>query len=220
MNYWTFTLILLMLSCKNGCKKDVVKIPVDSLDTKTKNLDPAERIYLDSVKAEDPKLAEKLTGFDKDSLLMRIQFQNAANRMGEAYKIGDINNYLSFMLPGLVKAAGGIQKLKAKYESEMKTNHSRFERILSGPVSELGEVLDEKGKSAGWYCLMPQLITFNQNGRTLQAEGYLVGYSPNANHCYFVDISNMPEEKVYNLMPDLYHIVPELPRRGSGYALP
>jgi hypothetical protein len=47
----------------------------------------------------------------------------------------------------------------------------------------------------------------------MRAEGYLVGYSPDMEKCYFVDITRIPDEKVFYLMPDLKYIYERLPKR-------
>ena len=46
---------------------------------------------MDSIVPEDPKLAEKMDGYDRDSFLMRIRFQQAANDMMAAYRAGDLD---------------------------------------------------------------------------------------------------------------------------------
>ncbi len=167
----------------------------------------------DSIKPASAKTAEKLTGFDKDSALMRIAFQQQANAMNRAYMAADYNAYVNYILPSLVKKQGGKAALISKLGSEQKANPLNFEYIKSGPIDDLGEVIDEKENSSGWYCLMPHKSAINTNGNIAQARGYMIGYSPDKKNFYFIDISRIPDEKVFFILPDLQYIFPQLPKR-------
>lgn len=217
-----FFIVGILAGCKNGCGEKTIK--VDAGDTNAVLVDSAnptavDRIRMDSIVPEDPKKGEQLVGFQKDSFLMRIRFQKAANDMMDAYKKGDLDRFLGYILPSVIKAMGGPEKQKEKYAVMMK-ERPKFDKLLTGPVSVLDEVEDLKGKSAGWYCLMPQLSTITENGKKFQIEGLFVGHSPDGQKCYFVEITSMPDHMVFYLMPDLYHVVPELPVRGNRYLLP
>ncbi len=219
--YFIFILSILA-GCKNGCGEKTVK--ADAVDTgaavvNSENPTVADRMKMDSIAPEDPKKAEQMSGYEKDSFLMRIRFQKAANDMMDAYKKGDLDRFIGYILPSMIKAMGGAEKQKEKYAVMMK-ERPKFDKLLTGPVSALGEVEDLKGKSAGWYCLMPQLSTITENGKKVQIEGMFAGHSPDGLKCYFVEITSMPDNMVFYLMPDLYHVAPELPVRGNRYMLP
>ena len=217
-----FFIVGILAGCKDGCGERVIKdYGADSNRSVLDSSNPTavDRIKMDSIVPEDPKKAEQLSGFERDSFLMRIRFQKAANDMMDAYKKGDLDRFVGYILPSVIKAMGGAEKQKEKYKLMMK-ERPKFDKLLTGPVSVLGEVEDLKGKSAGWYCLMPQLSTITENGKKIQIEGMFAGHSPDGKKCYFVEITSMPDNMVFYLMPDLYHVVPELPQRGQRYIIP
>lgn len=153
-----------------------------------------------------------LTGFKKDSVLMRIKFQEEVNAMNRAFKNSDFNAFVEFMHPAIVKKQGK-STLIADLKEDRKCHPMLFKSIISGPLIDVADVIDEKGRSSGWYCLLPHQTTIVQDGRDLRADGYLVGYSPDMKKCYFVDITRIPDEKVFYLMPDLKYIYERLPKR-------
>ena len=153
-----------------------------------------------------------LTGFKKDSLLMRIKFQEEVNAMNRVFKNSDFNAFVKFMHPAIVKKQGE-SSLIADLKEDRKRHPMNFKSIVSGPLLDVADVIDEKGNSSGWYCLLPHQTTILQDGQDMRADGYLVGYSPDMKKCYFVDITRIPDEKVFYLMPDLKYIYERLPKR-------
>ena len=153
-----------------------------------------------------------LTGFKKDSLLMRIKFQEEVNAMNRVFKNSDFKTFVKFMHPAIVKKQGK-SALIADLKEDRKRHPMNFKSIISGPLLDVADVIDEKGNSSGWYCLLPHRTTIVKDGQDMRAEGYLVGYSPDMEKCYFVDITRIPDEKVFYLMPDLKYIYERLPKR-------
>jgi len=133
--------------------------------------------------------------------------------MNAAFKNSDFKTYAKFVLPGLVKKQKGMANVVANLEKDNKKNPLNFTRIVSGPIIDVADVIDQKGKSSGWYCILPHSSSINQNGKEMRADGYLVGYSPDMKECYFVDITRSPDEKVFQLLPDLKFIYERIPRK-------
>ncbi len=142
--------------------------------------------------------------YGKDSVKMSILFQLAANDLGKSYLNKDAKTYAKFTLPSIVKANGGRTNYIQKLQSEFSSDPERIVKILSGPIHRTKALLDEKGFGNGWYCLMPVNI-FRKEGTNIKQEmGWMGGQSlDEGKTIYFIDISNMPKEKIMQIMPDL-----------------
>ena len=172
----------------------------------------AEFVTRDSVKPIDKKVLEGLKGFKKDSVQMRIKFQEEVNKMNLAFKNLDFQTYVKYIHPGVLKKQGGAKSAIASLQKANQNNPMQWKSIVSGPLIDVADVVDEKDKSSGWYCVLPHKSTVVQNGQEMQANGHLVGYSPDMKRCYFIDITRASDEKVFQLMPDLKFIYDRLPR--------
>ncbi|PHX92003.1 MAG: hypothetical protein CK532_05380 [Flavobacteriales bacterium] len=142
--------------------------------------------------------------YGKDSVKMSVLFQLAANDLGKSYLNKNAETYSKYTLPAIVKANGGlpsyIQKLQLKFSSEQES----IVKILSGPIHRIQPLLDEKGFGNGWYCLMPVKIFRKESTEIKQEMGWMGGQTlDEGKTIYFIDISNMPKEKIMQIMPDL-----------------
>jgi hypothetical protein len=208
---------LLAMACGNEPKDDInSKDLLEQAEQKQaqEGANPSmEYITADSVAPISRTQLKGLTGFERDSLEMRILFQEKVNAMNTDFKAQNYLSYSKYILPAILKKQGGSSALNEKLKTDAAQNPLNYKFIKSGPVKDLGEVVDEKGNSSGWYCLMPHHRAINNNGQQMEARGYFIGYSPNKKDCYFVDITGKSDEKVFFLMPDLQYIMPKLPRR-------
>jgi hypothetical protein len=141
----------------------------------------------------------------KDSIKLTIAFQMAANDLGMAYINKDPNTYAKYTLPAIEKAAGGKSAYLQKLQSVFKDpNNPTYTKILSGPIQRTRARLDDQGYLQGWYCLMPVRIFRTEAGKTLQDIKWMGGQSlDEGKTIYFIDITNMPPEKIMQIMPDL-----------------
>lgn len=149
----------------------------------------------------------------KDSLKVAIAFQKVANDMGRAYVAGDAKGYLKYVLPSLMQLQankmGSMEKVIERYEALIDQDQGKIKKILTGPSYLLGEIINDKKQSAGWYCLMPTR-TFENSGEV--REGWLAGMTlDKGEHVFYLDITQVPSDKVFTLMPDLKYLTDELP---------
>jgi hypothetical protein len=214
---WLLLAPIIVLACGNEPKEDInAKELLEEAEKKdaAELANPSmEYVGKDSVAPISRTQLKGLTGFEKDSLEMRILFQEKVNAMNTDYRTSRFLSYANYILPAILKKQGGAKKLQEKMTTDALQNPLNFVFVKSGPVKDLGEVVDEKGHSSGWYCLMPHHRAINNNGQQMEARGYFIGYSPNKKDCYFVDITSKTDEQVNYLMPDLQYVIPKLPRR-------
>ncbi len=150
----------------------------------------------------------------KDSVMMAAAFQHSVNLMGTYYLQGNVQKYLSLVLPSIIeiqtKKAGGFNQVVAKYEKNIQNDIQQIAKIISGPPILLDEIINDKNISAGWYAIIPTRRIL-KNG-TLE-KGWLAAVTYNqGKEIYFIDYTAISDKDVFFLMPDLEYLLDELPR--------
>jgi hypothetical protein len=153
--------------------------------------------YTDTSNLKDP--------LAKDSLRMHIAFQLAANELSTAYINKDANLYAKYTLPAIIKANGGMESYLRKLDLVFKDPGTpAYQKVLSGPLQRTKARLDDQGYLQGWYCLLPVRMFRMESGKTVQDIKWMGGKTlDEGKTIYFIDITNMPPEKVAQIMPDL-----------------
>jgi hypothetical protein len=155
-----------------------------------------------------PKISDTLGLSDpmaKDSIKMHIAFQLAANELSNAYINKDAKIYAKYSLPAIIKANGGIAMYENKLNQVFKDPATpSYFKVLSGPLQRTKAKLDDQGYLQGWYCLLPVRMFRTEAGKTLQDVKWMGGQSlDEGKTIYFIDITNLPPEKIAQIMPDL-----------------
>lgn len=141
----------------------------------------------------------------KDSLKMHVAFQLAANELSGAYLNKDAGTYAKYTLPSIIKANGGDvayrQKLAMVFQDP---GTPSYFKVLSGPLQRTKAKLDDQGYLQGWYCLLPVRMFRTEAGKTMQDIKWMGGQSlDEGKTIHFIDITNLPPEKIAQIMPDL-----------------
>ncbi|MFM6953049.1 MAG: hypothetical protein ACKOXR_07940 [Bacteroidota bacterium] len=155
-----------------------------------------------------PKLSDTANIKDplaKDSLRMHVAFQLAANELSGAYINKDAATYAKYTMPSIIKANGGEATYKQKLDMVFKDPGTpSYFKVLSGPLQRTKAKLDDQGYLQGWYCLLPVRMYRTEAGKTLQDIKWMGGQSlDEGKTIYFIDITNLPPEKIAQIMPDL-----------------
>ncbi|MBL7811611.1 MAG: hypothetical protein JNL57_05265 [Bacteroidetes bacterium] len=199
------SLLLLMLA---ACQPNTgTKTSADTAKTAGTNT-PADSIAPASLK--DTSLL--LTAYAKDSLFISIGFQRAVNAMSLAYRDGNLATYISYLHPSVVKIYGGKDSTLARMKRRDAVNPVKFTRILSGPAKKVEAALDKDGFAHGWYCLMPVRSYRMENGKEVMDIRWLGGQTlDRGKTCHFIDITNVPNNDIYHILPDMRFVLEEEP---------
>ena len=199
---------LLLAFTMGGCNsnKDTETHPTDAVAT-----DPYEKARPGeetSAGIAPPKLADTLGVTDpmaKDSIKVHIAFQLAANELSNAYINKDAKTYAKYTLPAIVKANGGMEAYENKLGMVFSDPETpAYFKLLSGPLQRTKAKLDDQGYLQGWYCLLPVRMFRTEAGKTLQDVKWMGGQTlDEGKTIYFIDITNLPPEKIAQIMPDL-----------------
>jgi len=141
----------------------------------------------------------------KDSIKVHIAFQLAANELSSAYINKDAKTYAKYTLPAIVKANGGIESYENKLGMVFNDPGTpSYFKLLSGPLQRTKAKLDDQGYLQGWYCLLPVRMFRTEAGKTLQDVKWMGGQTlDEGKTIYFIDITNLPPQKIAQIMPDL-----------------
>lgn len=150
----------------------------------------------------------KMESFSVDSLKMCASFQTAANEFTTGYKLKNVAIYAKYLHPSIVNMNGGIEKFKQKLVSYVKQDTAQYRKMVTGPVKRVEAAIDPRGKVTGWYCLMPvQRWPLYGNKNEIKVQ-WLAGQSlDHGQHIYFIDITGIPKEKIYQIMPDFHFLL-------------
>jgi hypothetical protein len=157
----------------------------------------APPVLADTASIKDP--------MGKDSLKMHVAFQLAANELSGAYINKDAATYTKYPLPSIIKANGGEAAYQQKLDMVFKDPATpSYFKVLSGPLQRTKAKLDDQGYLQGWYCLLPVRMFRTEAGKTLQDVKWMGGQSlDEGKTIHFIDITNLPPEKIAQIMPDL-----------------
>lgn len=194
-----------LICCNPNSTKDSDSLPTSQ---STAAYEKAKAGSETSVGIAPPKFSDTINITDplaKDSIKMQIAFQLAANELSAAYINKNAKTYARFTLPTIVTASGGasayLQKLQGVFNNP---NTPVYSKILSGPIQKTKPRLDDQGYLQGWYCLMPVRMFRKEATKTIQDIKWMGGQSlDEGKTIYFIDITNMPPEKIMQIMPDL-----------------
>lgn len=150
----------------------------------------------------------KMESFSVDSLKMCANFQTAANEFTTGYKLKNVAIYAKYLHPSIVSMNGGIEKFKQKLVNYVKQDTAQYKKMVTGPVKRVEAAIDPKGNVTGWYCLMPvQRWPLYGNKNEIKVQ-WLAGQSlDHGQHIYFIDITGIPKEKIYQIMPDFHFLL-------------
>ena len=157
----------------------------------------------------NPDDTANLESFSVDSLKMCVAFQTAANEFTTGYKMKNVPIYAKYLHPSIVKMNGGIDAFKSKIKTYIAQDTMQFSKMITGPLKRVEAAIDPKGNVTGWYCLMPvRRWPMFGNKREIKVQ-WLAGQSlDHGKNIYFIDITGVPKEKIYQIMPD-YHFLME-----------
>ncbi len=163
----------------------------------------------DTVEVVDLKLVDtaKMESFSVDSLKIVAAFQTAANEFTTGYKMKNIPIYAKYLHPSIIKMNGGLEAFKKRLAMFIKEDTAQYKKMVTGPVKRVEAAIDPKGIITGWYCLMPVQRWPKFGNKNEVKVQWLAGQSlDHGKNIYFVDITGIPKEKIYQLMPD-YHFL-------------
>ena len=150
----------------------------------------------------------EMESFSVDSLKMCAAFQTAANEFTTGYKLKNVAIYAKYLHPSIVSMNGGIEKFKQKLVSYVKQDTAQYRKMVTGPVKRVEAAIDPKGNVTGWYCLMPvQRWPLYGNKKEIKVQ-WLAGQSlDHGQHIYFIDITGIPKENIYRIMPNFHFLL-------------
>ncbi len=191
-------LISLLAACQGNVKENDAIVPSDNRDKDT----------VEVVKI-NPNDTANMESFSVDSLKMCAAFQTAANEFTTGYKMKNVPIYAKYLHPSIVKMNGGIEAFKSKIKTYIYQDTMQFSKMITGPVKRVEAAIDPKGKVTGWYCLMPvRRWPMYGNKKEIKVQ-WLAGQSLDyGRNIYFIDITGVQKEKIYQIMPD-YHFLLE-----------
>jgi len=185
---------MLFVACQ-GNKKEVEAV--------TDNRDKDTAVVLDLNQIDTSRLAS----LSVDSLKMCAAFQTAANEFTTGYKNKDAKIYVKYSHPAIVKMNGGMDKFMAKVAPFLKLDTFKFAKMITGPLARVEAAIDPKGKVSGWYCLMPVRRWITNDPKDFRVQ-WLAGQTLNMGKgIYFIDITGIPKEKIYQLLPDFHFVM-------------
>lgn len=192
-----FVLIAVLAACQGNVKENE-----DEGSTNNRDKDTVAVVQLN---AEDTL---KMESFSVDSIKMCAAFQTAANEFTTGYKMKNVPIYAKYLHPSIVKMNGGLEAFKSKIKTYIAQDTMRFSKMLTGPVKRVEAAIDPKGNVTGWYCLMPVRRWPLYSKKEIKVQ-WLAGQSlDHGKNIYFIDITGVPKEKIYQIMPD-YHFLLE-----------
>lgn len=148
-----------------------------------------------------------LNAFSVDSLKMVNTFQAAANEFTTGFKRKNADIYVKYMLPSLVKMSGGKEKFLKRMKSQFNSDTIKYSKMISGPVRRVEAAIDPKGNVTGWYCLMP-VRSWVQGAKEDDCRlQWLAGQSLDGKTIYFFDITGIPKEMIYRVIPDFHFLL-------------
>lgn len=145
-----------------------------------------------------------LTANELDSFRIRRAFQTSAKNFNDAFRQGNFDEFLNYLHPSIVAANGGRTAFKGRLQEIYNANDTAmYRQTLIGPVSQMIGVRDPKGNLTGWYCTMPvRRWLKGAPDQEFQLQ-WLGGQTVNGGkNCYFIDITQIEKEKIYQIMPD------------------
>ena len=145
-----------------------------------------------------------LTASELDSFRIRRAFQISAKNFNDAFRRGNFDEFLNYLHPSIVAANGGRAAFKGRLQEIYNANDTAlYRQTLIGPVSQMIGVRDPKGNLTGWYCTMPVRRWLKEAPDQEFQLQWLGGQTVNAGkNCYFIDITQIEKEKIYQIMPD------------------
>lgn len=150
-----------------------------------------------------------LTASELDSFRIRRAFQSSAKNFSEAFLKGNFDEFLNYLHPVIIAANGGRNSFKGRLQQIYNANDTGlYRQTLIGPVSQMIGVRDPKGKITGWYCTMPvRRWLKGAPDQEFQLQ-WLGGQTlNNGKNCYFLDITQIEKEKIYQIMPDFRYLL-------------
>jgi hypothetical protein len=194
-------LILSFQACQNNPKDN------KNQAASTTKIDP---LLADSIIPASLKDTANLDEYGKDSLQVSIGFQRSANAMSLSYKNGDLPGYIHYLHPSVIKIYGGVDATLAKMKKRDAQSPMKFTRIITGPPKKIAAALDQDGYAHGWYCLMPVRSFRDENGKEVMDIRWLGGQTlDRGKTCHFIDITNVPNNDIYRLLPDMRFVIEE-----------
>lgn len=176
----------------------------NSNETNNSDSTAVEKTDENSVPVERFKDQAYYDSFTRDSLKMREKIQVAANAFTQSFMRNDYKSYASFLHPAIIQMNGGMENMIQKLSTIMPMDTTKFTRILTGPIQNIHPALADAGSVTGWYALMPVRRWLpNTDKSKFQLQWLAVQALDNGKRIYFIDITQAPLEKVYQLMPDL-----------------
>ena len=192
-----FIFISVLAACQGNLKENEADAPIDNRDKDTF-----------AVVQINPNDTAKMESFSVDSLKMCVAFQIAANEFTTGYKMKNVPIYAKYLHPSIVKMNGGLESFKSKIKTYIAQDTIQFSKMITGPVKRVEAAIDPKGKVTGWYCLMPVRRWPLYTRKEIKVQ-WLAGQSlDHGRNIYFIDITGVPKEKIYQIMPD-YHFLME-----------
>jgi len=150
-----------------------------------------------------------LTASELDSFRIRRAFQTSAKNFNAAFQKGNFDEFLNYLHPVIIAANGGKNSFKVRLQQIYNPNDTAlYRQTLIGPVSQMIGVRDPKGNLTGWYCTMPvRRWLKGAPDQEFQLQ-WLGGQTVNdGKNCYFLDITQIEKEKIYQIMPDFRYLL-------------
>lgn len=150
-----------------------------------------------------------LTANELDSFRIRRSFQTSAKNFNDAFQKGKFDDFLNYLHPAIIAANGGRMSFKSRLQEIYKADDTAlYRQTLIGPVSQMIGVRDPKGNLTGWYCTMPVRRWLKGAPDEEFQLQWLGGQTLNqGKNCYFVDITQIEKEKIYQIMPDFRYLL-------------
>jgi len=183
---------------------------VGCLSDNTHSADAVKTDSSEIISSEKPRDVEgDLTTIELDSFRIRREFQISAKKFSEAFKAGDFDEFLNYLHPVIVNANGGRNEFKGRLsEIYIADDTAMYRKTMIGPVSQMIGVRDPKGNITGWYCTMPVRRWLKGSSDEKFQLQWLGGQTlNNGKNCYFVDITQIEKEKIYQIMPDFHYLL-------------
>ena len=130
----------------------------------------------------------------------QVKIQESALLCATAYKTNDYTTIIKFTYPKLIEFMGGSDSFISIIKESINDLNKKGIQIDKVGVGKPGEEYQAGNEI---HCLVPELLKLKVKGGFLLSQSFLLAVSANkGDSWFFVDIGNLPPERLKELFPD------------------
>lgn len=141
---------------------------------------------------------------------IRQGFEAAAREFMNSYREDRYADFSKYMHPAVVKAYGGPEAFAEQIKKGKKMDTQRYRKWESGPLEAFRKVQDDRGRTTGWYCVVPIKRWLEGRPESEFQMQWLGGQSLDGTAFHFIDITDGDKGLIYRIMPDMRFLLENL----------